>query len=196
VRFGGEAADREGEAADACLVQPLQVVDEERDRLGLAELLEQGPDSQRYGQGIDLASLGFDALEGNRQRSPLRTREGTVGSLRALAEQLGKPGKRQSSLEPCRSDRKQPSSLALSPLRRGLHQTALARTRIADHDRAPATVQGIADDPQNVLAAEQPERGAYLLHADLLPDRAPRIEGSGTPPVPSPGYTLRAVRTL
>jgi hypothetical protein len=64
-RFDGDAAEREAEAADACLVQPLQVVDEERDRVGLGELRQQSPDRQGYRQGIGLALAGFGALQGD-----------------------------------------------------------------------------------------------------------------------------------
>ena len=94
-RFDGDAAEREAEAADACLVQPLQVVDEERDRVGLGELRQQSPDRQGYRQGIGLALAGFGALQGDCEGAALRTRKAAVRSLGKLADQFGEPRKRQ-----------------------------------------------------------------------------------------------------
>ena len=116
MRFDGDAAEREAEAADACLVQPLQVVDEERDRVGLGELRQQSLDRQRYRQGIGLALAGFGALQGDCEGAALRTRKAAVRSLGKLADQFGEPRKRQSLVELGRSDRKHPSLADLGQL--------------------------------------------------------------------------------
>src|SRR6185295_1458146 len=111
-----DAAQREAEAAKARLVEPLQVVDEQRDRRGLAELLQHTSDGQGHRQGVDLASSGFGMLQSNRQRAPLRTRKTAVRSRRTLADQFGQSREGQSSLELCRSNRKHISPLALRQL--------------------------------------------------------------------------------
>jgi hypothetical protein len=94
LRFDRDATEREAETADARLVQPLQVVDDERDRLRLAQLLQQASDSQRYREGVHLATDWFDPLQSNCQGTLLRTRQAPVRPLWTLAEQVCKTRKR------------------------------------------------------------------------------------------------------
>jgi hypothetical protein len=124
--IGGDAAQRETEAADARLVQPLQVVDEECDRLGFAQPRQQAPDRQGNGQGVDLAARGFGALQGDGERALLRAREGLLRSLGEPAEQFGEPREGQSLLELRRSNGEHPSPLAPRLVGGGLQQDALA----------------------------------------------------------------------
>jgi hypothetical protein len=65
VGIDGDSAEREAEAACTRLVQPLQVIDDDRDRLGLAELRQQSPESNRHGESIDVPR-GFDTAQSNR----------------------------------------------------------------------------------------------------------------------------------
>ena len=135
MRFDGDAAEREAEAPNAFMVQPLHVVDDERDRAGLGELRQQSPDRQ----GIGLAPVGFGTLQGNGKGAALRTREAAVRSLGKLADQLGEPRKGQSLVELGRSDRKHPSPADLGQLSCGPQQAALASTGIAGCDHASTT---------------------------------------------------------
>jgi hypothetical protein len=168
VRFDGDTAESEGEAANARLVQPLQVVDDERDWLGLGELRQQSPDRQGYRQGIDLAPVGFGTLQSNCEGAPLWTRKATVRSLGKLADQFGQPRKGQSSVELGRSARNHPVAADLGQLSRGPQQAALPSTGIADCDHTSATDQDVVHDSQSVLAAKQPERGRYLVHEVII----------------------------
>ena len=121
------------------MVQPLHVVDDERDRAGLGELRQQSPDRQGYRQGIGLAPVGFGTLQGNGKGAALRTREAAVRSLGKLADQFGEPRKGQSLVELGRSDRKHPSPADLGQLSCGPQQAALPSTGIAGCDHASTT---------------------------------------------------------
>jgi hypothetical protein len=164
VRLGAEAPQREAQAAHAGLVQPLQVIDDKRDRAGLRQLRQQSPDRQGHRQGINLAPAGLSALQRNSQGAALRTRKATVRALGKLADQLSKPRKRQPPVELGRRDRKHPAPADLGQLRGGPQQAALANTRIPGCNHASTSDQDVVHGPQSILAAKQPERGRYLVH--------------------------------
>jgi hypothetical protein len=169
LRFDSDAAQRETERACACLVEPLQVVDDQRDRVRRAELRQQTLDSQGYCQSVDLGSDRFEAVQSNRQRPSLRTRKVSVHSLRTLTDKFGKPREGQSSLELCRSDGKNPPPPALRQRGCDLQQAALPGTGIADGDRASTADEEVAHDAQSVLTAEQPRCGRFPVHDDIIP---------------------------
>jgi len=179
--FDGNAAQREAEGTDARPVQPLQVVNEKRDRPRLAKLREQSSDCQGYRQGIDLALAGFGSLQRHCQGAALRTWKAAVSSLGKLANQFGKTREWQFLIELCRSDRKHPVAPGLGLLGCGPHQAALANTGITFCHCASAADQDVVHYPQSVLAAVQPEDGRSLLHVIILPDRNTHIEGSARP---------------
>jgi len=173
-----DAAQRETETADTCLVQPLQVVDDEADRARLTKLGQQTSDGHGHRQGVDLSTIRLGSLQGNGQRATLWSRKAIDRSLRALVHQFGQPRERQSTIELRRSDGQHPSPSPLSQLIRDFQQTALAEARLADRDRASATVQDIGQDSQRFLAAEQSVLGRRsLAHQVIMRHPARPIEG-------------------
>jgi hypothetical protein len=147
----------------------LQIVDDDRNRLLLAQVRQKTSDSQRYSEGVDLLAVRFDPPQRNREGTLLWNRKASVRPLRALGDQLGESGKRQSSLELRRGDRKHPAPPALGQLIEDPQQAALSRTRVTGCDGAPTTDQDIAHHLQSVLPAEQPEGGSrHLVHGVII----------------------------
>lgn len=173
-----DGPQREAETAGAGLIQPLQVVEDQRDGLGLAELGEQTPNRKRYGQRVDLAAIGFGTLQRDRQRTLLRSGQAIDRALRTLVDQLRQTCEGQPAVELGRRHGQHPPAATLRQLIRDLQQTALAEPRFADDDRTAALIQDLGQHPDGIVAAEQSVGGRrYLVHQHILRYPARPIEG-------------------
>jgi hypothetical protein len=143
----------------------LQVVDDDNDRVELAEVPQQATDSEWHRQGVGVASVGLDPVHGDRQSATLWIRQSLVGPFGTADDQFREAREGQAAVELRRGHRENPSALAIGREGSCSQQAGLACTGVTYRDCASTPGQRLMHDAQGVVAAEEPERGSSVVHA-------------------------------